>query len=257
MEINFMRKKIIAANWKMHMPNTAAINFVSKMRVELEKVSGIEIILFPPHTALSVVTDTLRNSPIKIGAQNVHMESVGAFTGEISTDMLKDICSYVIVGHSERRNLFGETNDMTSRKVKAVVDSNLNPILCVGEKLEERENGTAKIVVEQQVRHGLDRLDNANRVVIAYEPVWAIGTGKAATTQDAQNMMAHVRATVALCFDESTADSVPVLYGGSVNAVNVGSFVESPDVDGALVGSASLDNNAFVTLVANAATMLT
>lgn len=251
-----MRKKIIAANWKMHMSNTEAIDFVSKIRIELEKVSGIEIILFPAHTALSVVTDTLGDSPIKIGAQNVHMESVGAFTGEISADMLKDICSYVIIGHSERRNLFGETNDMISRKVKAVVDCNLNPILCVGEKLEERENGTAKTVVEEQVRRGLERLDNANRVMIAYEPVWAIGTGKAATTQDAQNMMAHIRATVALCFDKSTADSMPVLYGGSVNAVNVVSFVKSPDVDGALVGSASLDNNTFVTLVTNAATML-
>ena len=114
MEINLMRKKIIAANWKMHMSNMAAVDFVSKMRAELEKVSGIEIVLFPPHTALSVVTDMLRNSPIKIGAQNVHMESVGAFTGEISVDMLKDICSYVIVGHSERRNLFGETNEMIS-----------------------------------------------------------------------------------------------------------------------------------------------
>jgi triosephosphate isomerase len=257
MEINLMRKKIIAANWKMHMSNMAAVDFVSKMRAELEKVSGIEIVLFPPHTALSVVTDMLRNSPIKIGAQNVHMESVGAFTGEISMDMLKDICSYVIVGHSERRNLFGETNEMISRKVKAVVDSSLNPILCVGERLEERENGTEKFVVEQQIRHGLDRLEGANGVTIAYEPIWAIGTGKAATTEDAQNMMAHIRATVALRFGKDSADSIPILYGGSVNADNVVSFVGSPDVDGALVGSASLDNTTFVTLVTNAATILT
>lgn len=251
-----MRDKIIAANWKMHMSNMAAADFVSKMKAGLEQAHGIEIVLCPPYTALSVVTDILCNSPIKLGAQNVHTESVGAFTGEISVEMLKEFCTYVIVGHSERRNLFGETNDLISRKVKAVIDSDLKPILCVGERLQEREDGIAEVVVEQQISLGLNRLDNANGVVIAYEPVWAIGTGQAATTNDAQNMMAHIRATIGLRFGKGTAASTPVIYGGSVNANNVANFVQSPDVDGALVGSASLDKDTFVRLVTNAATVL-
>lgn len=251
-----MRSAIIAANWKMNMSNAAAVDLVSKMRLDLEAVNGIDVVLCPPYTALSAVHDVLGDSPIALGAQNVHAEAAGAFTGEISIDMLQGHCAYVIVGHSERRSLFGESDDLVGRKVKAVTDGGLKPILCVGERLEQREDGIAEAVVEQQVNLGLARLSWAGGVVIAYEPVWAIGTGRAATPEDAQNMMAHIRAVVARRFDESTAVEMPILYGGSVNSDNVIGFVRSPDVDGALVGGASLDAGTFVRLVTNAAATL-
>ena len=251
-----MRNTIIAANWKMNMSNAAAVDLVSRVRAEIEVVNEIDVVLCPPYTALPAVNDLLRGSPISLGAQDVHPEAAGAFTGEVSVEMLVGLCSYVIVGHSERRTLFRETDDLIGRKVKAVKEGGLRPILCVGERLGEREEGIAEAVVERQVDLGLARIGRAGGVVVAYEPVWAIGTGRAATPEDAQSMMAHVRSVVARRFGDSASTATPIIYGGSVNADNVIGFIRSPDVDGALVGGASLDAGSFVPLVTNAAAAL-
>ena len=248
-----MARRLIAGNWKMNTSKQEAEELVGRMKPALESVSGLQTVLCPPFVSLASISDMLRGSSVAVGAQNMHHESSGAFTGEIAPTMLVDLCRFVILGHSERRYIFGETDDAVSKKVEAAIGVGLVPIMCVGERLEEREGGTAEAVVERQTVQGLSRIDTAGELVVAYEPVWAIGTGKAATADDAQSMMAHIRRTLATKYGESAAGEVSLLYGGSVTADNVAEFVGQQDVDGALVGGASLDADGFVGLVRNAA----
>ena len=248
-----MVSAIIVGNWKMNMSVAEARDLVAAAVPGLESVEGVDKVVCPPFVALEAVSGLLRGTSIGLGAQNMYYEDKGAFTGEVSASMLAGLCEFVIVGHSERRHIFGETDEAVGKKVEAAVRAGLRPILCVGERLEEREDGSAEVVVERQLRQGLGHATTPEGLVVAYEPVWAIGTGRAATPDDAQSMMAQVRGTLASLFDASVADSVLLLYGGSVTADNVADFVRQEDVNGALVGSASLDAEGFVRLVRNAA----
>ena len=248
-----MTSTIVAGNWKMNMTPAEARGLVAAMIPGLERVGGVASVVCPPFVALEAVYGLLSGTPVALGAQDLHHEDAGAFTGEVSGPMLKGLCDYVIVGHSERRSIFGETDKLVGRKVEAARRAGLRPILCVGERLQEREDGSAEAVVERQLRRALADAGSIEGLIVAYEPVWAIGTGRAATPDDAQSMMAHVRRVVASVFDAASADGVPLLYGGSVTAENVAGFVLQADVNGALVGGASLSAEGFVQLVRNAA----
>ena len=248
-----MAVPIIAANWKMNATLAEARALVTRMRPGLEAIGGAEKVLCPPFTALAAVQELLGGSSIGLGAQDMYFEDSGAYTGEVSPAMLAELCRFVIVGHSERRHVLGETDHDVARKVEAAARHGLRPILCVGERLEEREGGTANTVVERQLEQGLARVSSAEGLLVAYEPVWAIGTGRAATPDDAQAMMAHVRLRVAERYGREAASQVPLLYGGSVTADNVAGFIREKDVGGALVGGASLKPDGFVDLVRNAA----
>ena len=248
---------LIIGNWKMNKSVSEARELASAIAARVGDSAGadavVEIVVCPPFVALDAVSKALEGSRVAVGAQNLHSEPDGAFTGEVSAPMFVDICRYVIVGHSERRSLFGETDMDINLKVRAALDAGLRPILCVGEDLEQRSAGSANAVVEEQLRAGLRDAPSAGRAVVAYEPVWAIGTGKSATPQVAQEMMAHIRATLAaLCGAESAAD-MPLLYGGSVNAGNAGDYIRQPDVNGVLVGGASLDADSFADIARVAA----
>ena len=242
----------IVGNWKMNSTVDQARGLASEIKNGLVGVSGADIAVCPPFTALHVVRSTLEGSGIAVGAQDVHHEAQGAFTGEVSVEMVAELCDYVILGHSERRAHFGETDESVRLKVAAALQAGLKAIMCVGERLEEREAGEAEAVVERQVTEGLAGLASPKKLLVAYEPVWAIGTGRAATASDAQAMMAHIRSQLAGQFGPG-AGSIPLLYGGSVTDENVAELVREPDVDGALVGGASLKPDVFVRLVHNAA----
>lgn len=244
-----MRKKIIAANWKMNMSVAEAENFLKDFRLEVEDINGVEIILAPPFTAIPKLSELLGGSQrIRLGAQNMYHERSGAFTGEISAAMLRDLyVRYVILGHSERRQIFGETDELINKKVHTALASELRPILCVGETLEEREAGREKEVLETQLRGSLAGVtaEQMPDIVIAYEPVWAIGTGKTASSAQAQECHEHVREVIAGLSDSATAQKVQIQYGGSVKPSNAAELLGQPDIDGALVGGASLDPRSF------------
>jgi len=244
-----MAVPLIAGNWKMNTTIAEAVALVDGMKVGLEAVNGIQKAVCPPFISLAAVAEALRGTSIRVGAQNMYYEDKGAYTGEVSPAMLADICQMVILGHSERRSLFGETDEMVNRKLMAADAIGLRPILCVGEQLDEREQGKAESVVETQIRGCLAGLTTSDDLVIAYEPVWAIGTGRAATPGVAQEMMGMIRTVLASLYDDEAASNIPLLYGGSVTADNVAEFMHEKDVDGALVGGASLDANSFVELV--------
>lgn len=248
-----MRKKIIAANWKMNMTVSEAEAFLKDFRLEIEDVSGVEIVIAPPFTALAKLSELLGGSQkVRLGAQNFYFEKSGAYTGEISATMLRELfVKHVIIGHSERRQIFGETDELINKKVLTAHASELKPILCVGETLAEREAGKEKEVLEKQLRGGLAGVSSELLVetVIAYEPVWAIGTGKTATAAQAQDAHAHVRAVLAELSDAATADKVRIQYGGSVKAANAKELLSEPDIDGALVGGASLEPRGFAEIV--------
>ena len=248
-----MGEPIIAGNWKMNTTIEEATELVAKLKPALEAIDGIQKVVCPPFVALVPVYELLRGTSISLGAQDMHHESNGAYTGEVSPAMLAGLCQFVIVGHSERRQMFGETDATVAKKVEAALRAGIRPIMCVGEGLEEREEGKAEAVVERQVRRGLERVESPDGLVVAYEPVWAIGTGKAATPEDAQAMMAHIRSTLRARYGDGAASQVALLYGGSVTADNVGGFARQKDIDGALVGGASLDAGSFAQLVRNAA----
>ena len=248
-----MTSTIVAGNWKMNTTPAEARALVAAMIPGLEQVGGVEMVVCPPFVALEAVSGLLRGTRVALGAQDLHYEDEGAFTGAVSGKMLEGLCDYVIVGHSERRSIFGETDDVVGRKVAAARRAGLRPILCVGERMDEREAGSAEAVVERQLRRALADAESSDGLVVAYEPVWAIGTGRAATPGDAQSMMAHVRRVLASLFGAGPADGVPLLYGGSVTADNVAGFVRQDDVNGALVGGASLSAGGFAQLVRNAA----
>lgn len=257
-----MRTALIAGNWKMYKTIAEARHLVSELVPGLQAIAGVERVLCPPFTALLAVRALLEGTDIRLGAQNMHWESAGAFTGEISPPMLAELCQYVILGHSERRTYFGETDESVNRKVQAALLHGLTPIVCVGETLEENEAGRTAEVVARQIRLGLARLnlgevetdEHPSPIVIAYEPVWAIGTGRAATASGANAVIADViRPSLAELYGEAFAQATRVLYGGSVKADNAAEFFTQPEIDGALVGGASLKASEFIAIVQAAA----
>ncbi|MGC8852952.1 MAG: triose-phosphate isomerase [Hydrogenobacter sp.] len=242
--------KLISANWKMNMTPTQTRDYITKFLPLVKNVKDREILLCVPYTSLCVAYDLLKDTHIKLGAQNVYYEPKGAFTGEISVAMLKDLgVSYVIVGHSERRWIFGERDETINRKLLACLDGGLRPILCVGERLEEREAGLTFKVVETQIRLALSSLeDHTDMIDIAYEPVWAIGSGNPATPEDAQIVHKFIK-DLLKSINKNYQGKTRVLYGGSVNPQNAGEFMKMPDIDGLLVGTASLDPEAFAKII--------
>lgn len=246
------RKPIIAGNWKMYKTVSEAVAFVEELKQAVGDSKGVEVVVCPPFTALAQVVKVLQGSGIAVGAQNVYWADEGAFTGEISPLMLKEAgCTYVIIGHSERRQFFGEVDDSVNRKVQAVLAHGLIPILCVGERLEEREAGVMEKVIETQTKAGLAGLtaEQTAGLIVAYEPVWAIGTGKTASDADAQQVIAFIRGLIENLYDAAVASKVRIQYGGSVKPQNAAGLMAMPDIDGALVGGASLDVQNFTGIV--------
>jgi triosephosphate isomerase len=247
-----MRTPIMAGNWKMHKTVEEAIDFVTRLQEELGGGGETEAVVAPPFVALAPVAEHLTGTTIALAAQDCFWEEKGAFTGEISPPMLRDAgCRYVIIGHSERRAYFAETDEQVNKKVKAVLSHDLHPIICVGESLKERERGDTFKTVERQLREGLRGLDAAaaQAIVIAYEPIWAIGTGKTATPEQAQEVHAFIRGLVSAIFEPERAERIRIQYGGSVKPDNVDALMAQPDIDGALVGGASLEVDSFVRIV--------
>ena len=247
-----MRVPFIAGNWKMHKTVADTVTYVKELRGFAKDLQGVEIVLAPPFTALHAAAEAARNSNVGIAAQDMHWEREGAFTGEISGPMIREAGGeYVIIGHSERRVLFGETDASVNRKVVAAFGSGLCPIACMGETLDQRERNETFEVLDRQIRQGLDGLTSEQiaQLVIAYEPVWAIGTGRNATPAQAADAHGHVRKRLRQWFGADAAELCHVIYGGSVKPENIADLVSQPDVDGALVGGASLDIHAFLDIV--------
>ena len=242
------RTPIAAGNWKMHVSPADAVPLVRSMRDPLGRLRGVEVVFFPTALALTSVSEMLRGSPIEVGAQNCHWEAKGAYTGEIAAPMLQGLVRYVLIGHSERRAMFGDTEDAVRHKVEAVLRTGLSPMLCVGEELAQRESGQTTDVVARQVITALDGLRvDPDRLVVAYEPVWAIGTGKACPPGTAnQTCGGVVRGVLTELFGADAASRIRILYGGSVTDANAHDYFSQPDVDGALVGGASLKPGSFV-----------
>ncbi|MCL2178832.1 MAG: triose-phosphate isomerase [Proteobacteria bacterium] len=243
-----VRRYLVAANWKMNMTVSQALPFAAQLAT-LTGGEAAEIAVAPPFVALSAVGQALHSSGVVLAAQNCHAASAGAYTGEVSVPMLADVgCRYIIVGHSERRQLLGETDSLVNEKAKAVLAAGLSPILCIGETLEEREQGKTLEIISWQLQAGLAGIPNEVRVVIAYEPIWAIGTGKTATAAQAQEVHAHIRGQLRKQWKEG-AERVRILYGGSVKADNAEELMSQADIDGALVGGASLQFEAFAAII--------
>lgn len=249
-----MRRPLIAGNWKMFKKTAEAVNLVQEVARLTSDVRDVEVVVCPPFTALKSVSTVIELDKLNInlGAQNMHWEEEGAFTGEISPLMLDDLgVKYVIIGHSERRQYFSETDEIINKKVKSALARNLIPIVCVGEHLEEREKSETNKVIQGQIFAGLEGLteEEAGKIVIAYEPVWAIGTGATATPENANDVIRHIRALIGSMFSPAIAKSIRILYGGSVKPDNIDDLMVEPDIDGALVGAASLDARSFAQIV--------
>jgi triosephosphate isomerase len=247
-----MRIPFIAGNWKMYKTVHEAVIFAKELRSLVKDVTDVEIVVGPPFTALHAVAEATRNSNVGISAQDMYWEREGAFTGEVSGSMIKEAgAEFVIVGHSERRRLFGETDVMVNRKTLAAIDVRLTPIVCVGETLEERERDETLGILDRQIKDGLDRVtaEQVAEIVVAYEPVWAIGTGRNATAAQAGEAHAHIRKRLRQWFGADAAERCHVIYGGSVKPDNIRELIAEPDVDGALVGGASLDVHGFADIV--------
>jgi triosephosphate isomerase len=247
------RTPIIAGNWKCNMRLSSAFDLAADVAGRVAEVEGVTTILCPPFVYLATVETAVTMSHVSLGAQDVHWEDDAAATGEVGPKQLEELVEYVIIGHSERRHVFGESDEAVNRKVKAGLGAGLQPIMCVGETLEQREAGDTDQVLASQTRAGLDGADVPDGFVIAYEPVWAIGTGRAATVEDAANAIAGIRREVASICGAIRAETVRILYGGSVTADNVDAFMERPEIDGALVGGASLKADVFSEIVRAAA----
>lgn len=248
-----MRKTLIAGNWKMNLTVTEAESFFKSFKIQ--KKEGVELLFCPPFTDIPITRFFLERSSILWGAQNVYPEEKGAFTGEISAPMLKDLgCSYVICGHSERRQILGESDELVARKVKAVLSYDMIPILCVGETGEERKEGQTEERIGSEIRTALFELskEEAAKVVIAYEPIWAIGSGKAATPEDAEEIASFIRKTVKETAGKKASEEVRILYGGSVNGDNMSHFLKQKDIDGALIGGASLKPETMIDIYSKA-----
>ncbi len=247
--LTLTRTPIIAGNWKMNMALPEAVSLVDAMRPHLEAVQGVETVVCPPFVSLAAVRDRLQGSSVLVGAQDMYFMAKGAYTGEISPLMLQGLAEYVIIGHSERRQYFCETDDIVAKKVKAAIDNGLKPIMCVGESLAQYEAGETDEVVARQVKIGLAGLQTTGNLVIAYEPVWAIGTGKPATGAGANQVIGMIRSLIGTLFGRDAAANVRIQYGGSVSPDNIREFMAQPEIDGALVGGASLKADAFVEIV--------
>jgi triosephosphate isomerase len=247
-----MRKPIIAGNWKMHTTVGEAVALVDSMREYLDKITSVDSVVCPPFVALSAVAAALKSSRISVGAQNMHWETKGAYTGEIAPGMLVGMCQYVILGHSERREYFGETDEGVNRKLKAAQAWGLTPIICVGETEAQYDAGQTESVVQSQVAAAVENVtpEQAARLVIAYEPIWAIGTGKAASAEEANSVIGRtIRATLAQLYDSEIAELVRIQYGGSTKPANIAEYMLQPHIDGALVGGASLRAESFVEMM--------
>jgi triosephosphate isomerase (TIM) len=246
------RKKLIAGNWKMNKTSADAVALVSDLVAAIGKQNDVEVVVCPPFTALEAVGKGLEGSTVKLGAQNMHPDASGAFTGEIAPPMLRAIfATHVILGHSERRSYFAESDEFINQKVLSALKNQLRPILCVGETLAEREGGSTLKVVQTQTERGLEGVskEQAAGIVIAYEPVWAIGTGKVATTEQAQEVHAFIRGLLTKLFTEAVAQKVRILYGGSMKPANAAELLAQKDIDGGLIGGASLEARSFADLV--------
>ena len=249
------RRPVIAGNWKLNKTNTEAAQLVTLLKRKLADIQAVDIVVCPPYTALSNVADLLVESGIYLGAQDIYWEENGAFTGEVSASLVKEAgASFVIIGHSERRQFFHETNETVNKKTKAALKNGLTPIVCVGESLQEREANKTFGVIEGHLKGAFLNFSHAEieKVVVAYEPVWAIGTGKVATPQQAEEVHAFIRKEISKMFGEEIAGGLRILYGGSVKADNIASLMAEADIDGALVGGASLEANSFADIVRNA-----
>ena len=249
------RKYFIAGNWKMNKTAAEATALIDAIKAKVGSQDKVDVAVCPPFTALDAASKALAGSTIKLGAQNMHFEAHGAFTGEVAADMLKEFsCTYVILGHSERREYFKECNCLINKKVKAVLANGMKPILCVGEKLEEREAGKTLDIVSEQTVKGLEGIskEDAKNVVVAYEPVWASGTGKTATPAMAQEVHAAIRKVLADAFGADVADSIQILYGGSMKPENADALLAEKDIDGGLIGGAALKADSFVALIESA-----
>jgi len=246
------RKRIIAGNWKMNKSVAESIDLATDIKRDLAECGEVDVVLCPPFTSLVAVGEVIDATRIKFGSQNMHWESEGAYTGEISANMLRSIyCHYVILGHSERRSYFGETDEIVNKKTKAALAANLIPIVCVGESLEERKSERQEAVVKSQLEGSLAGIDadDLKRVIIAYEPVWAIGTGEVATPEQAQAMHAFIRSVLSGIANEDVAETVRIQYGGSMKPSNAAELLSQPDIDGGLIGGAALEARSFVELV--------
>ncbi len=251
-----MRRACVAGNWKMNKSVQESISLVKELVPGLDRVENVDSVIFPPFTALAKVSDLIKDSKIEIGAQNIYWEEKGAFTGEIAPGMVAEIAEHVILGHSERRAYFHDTDESINKKVLAALKVGLKPILCVGETLEENENGKTGSVVKRQLTGALKEvsIEDFGKMMIAYEPVWAIGTGKAATAEGANLVIKeYIRDEVASLYSDDAADQVRILYGGSVKPENAKEYFQQPDIDGALVGGASLKAEAFIRITEAAA----
>jgi triosephosphate isomerase len=243
-----MRDPFVAGNWKMYTTTTEAEKLVLEMLDKLDRIKGVEKVLCPPFVSLVALSMMLQNSSLMLGAQNMYFETEGAYTGEISPIMLSELCEFVILGHSERRWYFGETDEIVNKKVKAALANKLQPILCVGERLAEKEADKTEDVINRQVTAALKSLGPVSNLVIAYEPVWAIGTGKAASGEQAAATIQFIRDVLAKLWNRSIAQDLRILYGGSVTSANIAEFISHPEIDGALVGGASLKTEEFVSI---------
>jgi triosephosphate isomerase len=250
-----MRKPLIAGNWKMNTKLEEAENLVRAMSAELNHIENVEKVLCPPFISLASIKELIKGTSIMLGAQNMYFEDKGAYTGEISPLMLTGLCDFVILGHSERRQYFAETDAIINRKVKKALEFGVKPILCVGESLEDKEAGRTEQKINRQVNAGLAGINPTSRLVIAYEPIWAIGTGRAATGKQANTTISLIRTIVANLWDNKTAKTVRILYGGSVTSSNIAEFIAETDIDGALVGGASLKAEEFVSIVRQTASI--
>ena len=248
-----MRKKVIAGNWKMNNDLTESQNLITKLTGGLSNQKlNCDVIICPPYTSLSEASTLIKNTPVKLGAQNMFFEDNGAYTGEISAQMLKSVgCEYVIIGHSERRTIFKETNEMINKKIRKALEHSLKVIFCVGETLEEREKSTTMQVIRAQVENGLRDISEESmaEIIIAYEPVWAIGTGRNATPQQAQEVHKFIRDYIGNKFSSQIAENLTIQYGGSVKPDNASELLSQQDVDGALVGGACLKADSFIAII--------
>jgi len=240
---------MIAGNWKMNTTLSQAIELVNEMRPGLDEIANVDKVICPPFISLAAVGELIKGSSIKLGAQNIYFEERGAYTGEISPLMLAELCEFVIIGHSERRHYFNESGEIVNKKIRAALRTGLKPILCIGERLEENEAGRTKEVLTDQLRSSLAEIDYLSSLTIAYEPVWAIGTGRAATGEQANEAIGFIRHNFAKLYSESSAQDLRILYGGSVTAANTTEFMQQSEIDGALVGGASLKADQFLSIV--------
>jgi len=248
-----MRVPMIAGNWKMNTTLSEALELVNEMRQGLDQIAHVDKLICPPFISLAAVRELIKGSSIKLGAQNIYFEEKGAYTGEISPLMLADLCEFVIIGHSERRQYFNETGEITNKKIRAALKVKLKPILCVGEKPEENEAGRTEEIVTGQLRASLAGLDYPDGLIVAYEPIWAIGTGKAATGEQANETIGLIRHNIVELYSERAGQDVRILYGGSVTPANATEFINQSEIDGALVGGASLKADQFLGIVKQAA----